>query len=467
MTDQVKVTTLDNTAEYLQDKLTAGDNITITKQEAGGVESLEVAATYPTGVTTNTTNIAALDAETTPVRIKVIHGAAGSLVNKAVYVTGWDAGEGCLTVEAADNTDPTKMPAIGLVDTITDSIAGYMVTEGMYSDFDTSAYSEGDELYVDEAGALTDTYPTGSDVVQYFAIVGKVDATVGEIMVNVAHSIPSATTASQISGAAKKETAGTLAKGKVSYVTGYDATNSIGLREYAIADDAAKMPGMGIVSQEMTDSVVGRVTALGAVSGIDTDSWDVGDKLYVSATVAGELTKTRPTGESNKVQHIATCVYKHATDGIIAVVNPATFEDVPNLDSGDFWLGGATDVAESKVFEDEVVTVYEGLHTKNEVNPVGTTGTVDLADTVNHQIDLKSATGDVTLTLTNPVSGYRYKLLIYQNDVGGNINIIWPANVRWPGGTAPTISPTASDIDVVDLYYDGANYYGTFEQDFS
>lgn len=467
MTDKVKITTLDNTANYLQDKITAGDNVTITKNESGGTETLEITATYPTGVTANTNNIAALDAETTPVRIKCIHGIAGSLVNKAVFITGWDSTNLCVTVEVSDNLDSTTMPSIGLCDSISDSVTGYIVVEGMYSDFDTSGYSAGDKLYVDESGALTSTAPTGSDIVQEFGVVGKVDASIGEIIINTSSSVSASLTADTISRAGRKETSGTLAKGKVTYISGYDATNGFGLREYAIADDSSKMPGMGVVSQEMTDSITGRVVCLGSVSGLNTDDWDIGDKLYVSDTVAGDLTSTRPTGESNLVQNIAVCVYKHATNGIIAVINPATFEDIPNLDDGNFWLGGSGNTATTENFDDYVSLAIDDRHTSvGTAIPTGTTETLDLSYYLMQHILLDSATGDVTLTLNNPVAGYVYRFRIEQGDITAR-NLIWPSNVMWPGGVAPTITTTLSAIDYIELWWNGSEYLGRFEQDYS
>jgi len=45
--------------------------------------------------------------------------------------------------------------------------------------------------------------------------------------------------------------------------------------------------------------------------------------------------------------------------------------------------------------------------------------------------------------------------------------ITWPASVKWPAGTAPTLSTGNGDIDIISFYYDGTSFYGTFSQDFS
>lgn len=81
-------------------------------------------------------------------------------------------------------------------------------------------------------------------------------------------------------------------------------------------------------------------------------------------------------------------------------------------------------------------------------------------------IDLQGATGDVTLTLSNPGSGYAsYVVKVIQGSTPRNL--IWPGSVLKPGGVAPTISTADNAIDVMYLIWDGANYLLTFQQAFA
>jgi hypothetical protein len=41
----------------------------------------------------------------------------------------------------------------------------------------------------------------------------------------------------------------------------------------------------------------------------------------------------------------------------------------------------------------------------------------------------------------------------------------WAAAVKWPAATAPTITATDGAVDVVQLRYDGTNYFGSYVQD--
>lgn len=92
------------------------------------------------------------------------------------------------------------------------------------------------------------------------------------------------------------------------------------------------------------------------------------------------------------------------------------------------------------------------------LTPTGTTQTVDWNDSNVQKIDLESATGDVTLTLSNPISGFSYALEIQQDGAGGARNIIWPAAVTWQGGVAPVITTANDAIDVVSCMYVGTSY---------
>ena len=95
----------------------------------------------------------------------------------------------------------------------------------------------------------------------------------------------------------------------------------------------------------------------------------------------------------------------------------------------------------------------------------GTTKTIDWASLPvgRHELTL---TGNVTLTLNNPVDGGVYALVIKTG--AGGFTVTWPASVKWPGGTAPTITTTASKVDLVTLIWDNAagKYYGSFNQNY-
>jgi hypothetical protein len=97
--------------------------------------------------------------------------------------------------------------------------------------------------------------------------------------------------------------------------------------------------------------------------------------------------------------------------------------------------------------------------------PVGMTQTIDWSNGSFQILDLDSATGDVTLTLDNPLSGALYRIKVIQGATPRDL--IYPAAVKWPQGQKPILTQTNNAIDIIELFYDGTNYFGAWENDFS
>lgn len=98
------------------------------------------------------------------------------------------------------------------------------------------------------------------------------------------------------------------------------------------------------------------------------------------------------------------------------------------------------------------------------LTPVGTTQTADWDNGNNQLVDLGSASGDVTFTLSNPQAGGKYVLIITQGATARDI--IWPASVKWPQSQKPILSTVSGSVDKVELYYNGTNYFGDWELDY-
>jgi hypothetical protein len=47
-----------------------------------------------------------------------------------------------------------------------------------------------------------------------------------------------------------------------------------------------------------------------------------------------------------------------------------------------------------------------------------------------------------------------------KQDATGGRSVTW-STVKYPGGTAPTITATASRMDILSFFADGTNWYGT------
>jgi hypothetical protein len=88
----------------------------------------------------------------------------------------------------------------------------------------------------------------------------------------------------------------------------------------------------------------------------------------------------------------------------------------------------------------------------------------------SQRLDLASATGDITLTFTNLKAGGTYFIPVIQKS-SSPVNIgtytISGGVVKFPSGTAPTISTGASAIDTLVVYYDGTDCLVNFSLNYS
>ena len=104
--------------------------------------------------------------------------------------------------------------------------------------------------------------------------------------------------------------------------------------------------------------------------------------------------------------------------------------------------------------------------------PTSTAGamTVDLSlgNAFQHTLD-ENVT---TMTISNPSASGTYcefSIKFIQNGTG-NFTVAWPGSVKWPGGTAPVITTTATtgtDICFLKTWDAGTTWYGDASQDYS
>lgn len=82
---------------------------------------------------------------------------------------------------------------------------------------------------------------------------------------------------------------------------------------------------------------------------------------------------------------------------------------------------------------------------------------------------IQLASGGQTFTFANPLDGGRYAIILKQPAGGAAGTVTWPATVAWPAATAPTLTTTNSEYDIVTFIYDGTNtkYFGGISQDYT
>ena len=111
-----------------------------------------------------------------------------------------------------------------------------------------------------------------------------------------------------------------------------------------------------------------------------------------------------------------------------------------------------TQTLSAKTLTNPTVTNY--VETPYSANS-STAITLDLA---NGTVQIITLTGNATITMPTATSGKSFVMMLKQDGTGSR-TVTW-STVKWAGGTAPTITSTASRLDLLSFFADGTNWYG-------
>ena len=75
----------------------------------------------------------------------------------------------------------------------------------------------------------------------------------------------------------------------------------------------------------------------------------------------------------------------------------------------------------------------------------------------NGTVQIITLTGNATITMPTATSGKSFIMYLKQDGTGSR-TVTW-STVKWPGGTAHTITSTASKQDIYSFFSDGTNWY--------
>lgn len=159
--------------------LTEGTNLYYTDERVDDrVNALIVAGLGITTTYDDTANTLTIDSDTIE---ELCKNATGSTILKGtpVYQTGTSGN--FMEIAPADASSAATMPAVGVLgEDLTAGSEGALIVMGRISGVATSAFSEGDVIYVASGGGYTNVRPTGQSVlVQNLGRVTKVHASNG------------------------------------------------------------------------------------------------------------------------------------------------------------------------------------------------------------------------------------------------------------------------------------------------
>lgn len=201
-------------------------------------------------------------------------------------------------------------------------------------------------------------------------------------------------------------------------------------------------------------------------------SWTAGDKVELRL-VAASLNDVPKLDEANTF----TGANAYGTPASITLTN-ATGLPVGSGVSG-LGTGVATALGNTANATGGVVTVDGSatLTNKTLTNPtvtnyvesvvsIGNSGTTQTLALTNGTVQTVTMTGNCTFTMPTATAGKSFILIAVQDGTGSRTATF--TSVKWAGGTAPTLTTTATTgRDILTFVADGTNWYGTYAQAFA
>jgi hypothetical protein len=236
-----------------------------------------------------------------------------------------------------------------------------------------------DSKYNTPAGD-TSQYVTGNGSLATFPIAGQAGTLVRQV---------------------RNETGTTLTKGTVVYITGASGNKPTVTRAIATSD-ATSAQTFGVVQENILTNQNGYVVVRGDIAGIDTSAFPEGSQLYLSGSVAGSYTVTKPVAPLHLV-YVGIVTRQHATQGQIEVAIQNGYE-LDELHDVLITSKQNNDVLvyeqSTNLWKNKTVVSALGYTPYNATNPNGyiSAANLSLANNTSTSLDVLINTGtDVTL----------------------------------------------------------------------
>lgn len=210
-------------------------------------------------------------------------------------------------------------------------------------------------------------------------------------------------------------------------------------------------------------SVFGRTGAVVAAIGDYTVAQVTGAAPLASPALTGTPTAPTATVGTNTTQ-VATTAFVLANLPAVPVASVFGRTGSVTAATGDYTAAQVTNAADkssgtTQAFAGNVTAPNLNAAGTENVNTNATSGAaVTLQASTTSQVEDITLTANCTFTMPAVTNGW-YKMVRVRTGAGGFTGTF--TGVKWPGGTAPTVTATAARMDIYVFETDGTDWFGS------
>jgi len=205
----------------------------------------------------------------------------------------------------------------------------------------------------------------------------------------------------------------------------------------------------GTTTGQLTMFNAGSANGVTLQSGVNAAAWTL--TLPTGPGTAGQVLSTDGAGVTSWVSSgltIGTTAISGGTNGKILFNSSNTVGEKSVSGTGDVVLKSGPEITSLR---------------ETKTNGTISSGVLAIDCALGNVLAISLNANITSITFSNvPASGSAYSIILSFTADGTARTIAWPAAVRWPGGTAPTMTSTNNKVDTIVLYtYDGGtNWFG-------
>lgn len=268
---------------------------------------------------------------------------------------------------------------------------------------------------------------------------------------------------------ARNTSGSAMTKGQAVYVSG--ATGSTPNIALAQSNDLNTLDPTFLVAESIANNAYGYVIRVGILENFDTSAYIVGTRLYVSPTVAGALTSTRPSSP-NFAEFVATVLVSGVGNGAILVD-----VETPTASGGEIWQesgGVITPQTLANILRLGTASTNWGvspLEIYSEIGQfplfIGDAGGADGLLYIEHVAGAFNVTSTIDLDFTSSLIKVLTQVAGANNNDAASTEYVDRVNAQSVVSAATVTPVTANDVVVITAQAVGltlANPTGTWQQ---